>query len=52
MEVEDITHISEEKELMGERVEKLKEEWDSNSMKKTRLDWSHNDTETGGEWER
>lgn len=29
MEIENIKHISEEKELMmGERVEKLKEEWD------------------------
>lgn len=29
MEVEDIKHISEEKEFMGERVERLKEEWES-----------------------
>ncbi|VVB05991.1 unnamed protein product [Arabis nemorensis] len=29
VEIENIKHISEEKELMGESVEKLKEEWDS-----------------------
>ncbi|KAF8102946.1 hypothetical protein N665_0190s0063 [Sinapis alba] len=28
----DINHIAEEKELMGEKVEKLKEEWDSQKL--------------------
>ncbi|VVB10554.1 unnamed protein product [Arabis nemorensis] len=32
MEIEDIRHISEEKELMGERMEKLKEEWNSQRL--------------------
>ncbi|ESQ39571.1 hypothetical protein EUTSA_v10000991mg [Eutrema salsugineum] len=41
VEIEDIKHIAEEKELMGERVEKLKEEWDSQKLsfyEKTKLD--------------
>ncbi|KFK29952.1 hypothetical protein AALP_AA7G199100 [Arabis alpina] len=41
VEIEDIRHISEEKELMGERMEKLKEEWDSQRFsfyEQTRLD--------------
>ncbi|CAH8268470.1 unnamed protein product [Arabidopsis lyrata] len=41
MEIEDIKHISEEKELMGERMEKLKEEWDSQRLsfyEQTKLD--------------
>ncbi|ESQ45163.1 hypothetical protein EUTSA_v10010555mg [Eutrema salsugineum] len=41
VEIDDIKHIAEEKELMGERVEKLKKEWDSqkNSFyEKTKVD--------------
>ncbi|KAG7564307.1 Small nuclear RNA activating complex (SNAPc) subunit SNAP43 [Arabidopsis suecica] len=41
MEMEDIKHISEEKELMGERMEKMKEEWDSQRLsfyEQTKLD--------------
>ncbi|XP_020881332.1 uncharacterized protein LOC9313345 isoform X1 [Arabidopsis lyrata subsp. lyrata] len=41
MEIEDIKHISEEKELMGERMEKMKEEWDSQRLsfyEQTKLD--------------
>ncbi|AEE79061.1 Small nuclear RNA activating complex (SNAPc), subunit SNAP43 protein [Arabidopsis thaliana] len=41
MEIDDIKHISEEKELMGERMEKLKEEWDSQRLyfyEQTKLD--------------
>ncbi|KAG2325068.1 hypothetical protein Bca4012_039550 [Brassica carinata] len=41
VEIGDIKHIAEEKELMGERVEKLKEEWDSQKLsfyEKTKFD--------------
>ncbi|XP_010504085.1 PREDICTED: uncharacterized protein LOC104781182 [Camelina sativa] len=41
VEIEDIKHISEEKELMGEKVERLKEEWDSQRVllyEQTKLD--------------
>ncbi|XP_023645631.1 uncharacterized protein LOC17899429 isoform X2 [Capsella rubella] len=41
VEIEDIKHISEEKELMGRRVERLKEEWDSQRIslyEQTKLD--------------
>ncbi|CAN8254649.1 unnamed protein product [Cochlearia groenlandica] len=40
-EIDDIKHISEEKELIGERMEKLKEEWDSQKLSfydQTKLD--------------
>lgn len=41
MEIDDIKQISEEKELVGERVERLKEEWESQRLEfyeQTRLD--------------
>lgn len=41
MEIGDIKHIAEEKELMGEKVDKLKEEWDSQKLsfcEKTKFD--------------
>ncbi|XP_019085336.1 PREDICTED: uncharacterized protein LOC104711887 [Camelina sativa] len=41
VEIEDIKHISEEKELMGEKVEILKEEWDAQRLslyEQTKLD--------------
>ncbi|CAF2058400.1 BnaC06g14520D [Brassica napus] len=41
VEIGDIKHIAEEKELMGEKVEKLKEEWDSQKLsfcEKTKFD--------------
>ncbi|XP_056865952.1 uncharacterized protein LOC108851983 isoform X2 [Raphanus sativus] len=44
VEIEGIKHIAEEKELMSERVEKLKEEWDSQKVsfyEKTKLDGLH-----------
>ncbi|XP_010431152.1 PREDICTED: uncharacterized protein LOC104715442 [Camelina sativa] len=41
VEIEDIKHISQEKELMGEKVERLKEEWDAQRIslyEQTKLD--------------
>ncbi|KAF8079464.1 hypothetical protein N665_1026s0021 [Sinapis alba] len=41
VEIGDIKHIAEEKELVGEKVEKLKEEWDSQKLsfyEKTKFD--------------
>lgn len=41
VDIEDIKHITEEKELMGEKMKKLKEEWDSQRLsfyEQTKLD--------------